>query len=113
MAVMNTELIAVLASSTLVPYRLVTAAGAYCGLDTTQNHIGVSVENAISGDSVTLRLPNAGTVKTTASEAIAAGDQLYKAASGKVSKTATGSVLIGIAVTAASGDGSIFEALLR
>jgi hypothetical protein len=113
MAIMSHGHIAITASATLVPYRLVTAAGAYAGLSTTQDHVGVSMEHAASGESVTVRLPNAGTVKLTASEAIAAGAQLYKAADGKVSDTATDSVLIGIAITAASGDGSIFEALLR
>jgi hypothetical protein len=113
MAIMQHGHIAIAASATLLPYRLVTAAGAYCALDTTPDHVGVTTEHAASGESVTVRLPNAGTVKLTASEAIAAGAQLYKAADGKVSDVATSSVLVGIAITAASADGSIFEALLR
>lgn len=54
-----------------------------------------------------------GTVRLIASEAIAVGDVLYSAANGKVSKTSGGSAVIeGIALTAASGDGSEFIARL-
>lgn len=44
-----------------------------------------------------------------ASEAIVVGDVVYSAAAGKVSKTATSAVRLGIADTAASGDGVLFR----
>jgi Uncharacterized conserved protein (DUF2190) len=52
-------------------------------------------------------------VPMLASEAIAVGDDVLSAASGKVSTTTGGgAVLLGKAVTAASGDGVLFEVLL-
>ena len=53
-------------------------------------------------------------VPMIASEAIAVGDTIYSAASGKVSKTSGGgAVIVGKANTAASGDGVLFEVLLE
>jgi hypothetical protein len=103
------------ASAAVEAYRLVTAAGAHCGLSTTRDHVGVSQLKVLAAGTANLpiRLPSAGTCKVTASEAILKGDLLYKAANGKVSKTATGSVLVGIAKEPASGDNSIFEAFLN
>jgi len=52
-------------------------------------------------------------VPMLASEAIAVGDDVLSAASGKVSTTTGGgAVLLGKAATAASGDGVLFEVLL-
>jgi hypothetical protein len=102
------------AASALAVYRLVTASGAYAGLDTARDWVGVSQQavGAAGTANLPVRLPCAGSCKVVASEAIAKGDKLYKAASGKVSKTETGSVQVGVALEAASGDNSIFEAML-
>jgi hypothetical protein len=102
------------ASAAVEIYRLVTAAGAHCALDANRNHVGVSQQKVAAAGTANLpiRLPAAGTCKVTASVAIAKGDLLYKAADGKVSDLPTGSVQVGIAKEAASGDGAIFEAYL-
>lgn len=102
---------AVTASATIASRRLVTLLGAYCGLSTTRDWVGVSQEPRVSGEQIPVRYAHAGTAVMTASEAIVAGDPVYKAASGKVSKTSTGSVQVGIALEAASGDGIEFEVL--
>lgn len=53
-------------------------------------------------------------VPMTASEAIAIADPIYSAATGLVSKTSGGgAVLLGKAVTAATGTGILFEVLLE
>jgi hypothetical protein len=102
------------ATAAVEVYRLVTASGAACALDTARDWVGVSQQKVTAAGTANLpiRLPVAGTCKVTASEAIVKGDLLYKAANGKVSKTATSSVAVGRAKEAASGDGSIFEAFL-
>lgn len=53
-----------------------------------------------------------GTVVAIASEAIAVGDDVYSAADGKCSTTATNAVFIGRAKSAASGDGVLFELIV-
>lgn len=108
----NTPNIPIVAGANLAQALLVKANGTLCALDTTPDWIGVTDDSAASGAVVPVRLAAAGTVKLTASEAIVVGDRLYKAASGKVSKTATGSVAVGRALSAATGDGSIFEAVI-
>ena len=97
----------------LAIYRLVKPDGNYAALDANRDWLGVTQE-AVSASAlpVTLRLPVAGTCKVVASEAIAVGDKLYKAANGTISKTATSSVQVGVAITAASGANSVFEAAL-
>lgn len=102
---------AIQAAGTIAARRLVTAAGAYCALDTTRDWAGVSQEPRTIGQWIPVRFTKAGTCVMVASEAIVAGDVVYKAADGKVSKTATGSVRVGIALEAASGDGIEFEVL--
>jgi len=52
-------------------------------------------------------------VPMIAAEAIAIGDTIYSAASGKVALTSTSTVIVGKANTAASGDGILFEVILE
>ena len=53
-----------------------------------------------------------GIVPMLADGAIAVGDTIYSAASGKVGLTSTGAVIIGKANTAASGDNILFEVIV-
>lgn len=67
---------------------------------------------ASAGGSGTYKPLNApGTQVAIASEAIAVGDDVFTAASGKCSTTATAAVFIGRAKQAASGDGVLFEVI--
>lgn len=75
------------------------------------NWIGVTQSAVVnSGDpvSVVLRAP---TMQMTAAAAITAGAFCYTAASGKVSTTATGAFLVGVALTASTADGDIIEVM--
>ncbi len=94
-------------------YRLVAADGTYQdGASTTRTHVGVTQEaQATSGKPVTVRT-GAGDRKLTAKEAITVGDLLYYDSVGKVGKTSASNTAVGRAITAASGDGAIFEACL-
>ena len=78
--------------------------------DATDYGIGVAqIGVAISVD-VEIRLDShGGSSKMTASGAISAGAKVYAAASGKIA--ATGTLLIGTALDAASGNGSVIEVL--
>lgn len=77
----------------------------------TDVELGTMEEPAFaSGEHGTVRLRTAGgTVKMVAASAITAGVAVYAAASGKVDDN--GSIVIGTAVTAASGDNSVIEVL--
>lgn len=108
----NAPNVPIVASATIPAYTLVDGAGANTALNANRDWVGVAQEAATSGQTMPVRIAAAGTCKITASEAILVGDRLYKAASGRVSKTATSSVQVGVAITAASGAGSIFEAIL-
>ena len=77
------------------------------------DEIGTSRCYAELDQPLSVRLATAaGTVKVMAGAAITAGDQIESAASGKVITKAAGA-LWGIALTAASGDGSIIEAIRK
>ena len=101
---------AILASATLAAYRLITGAGAYAGADANSDVVGVTQEPAASGAYVPTRFLTAGTVKLTASGAITANVNVYKAANGKIGTTNTNK-LIGIALEAATADGDVIEVL--
>lgn len=58
-------------------------------------------------------LQNGSIIPMLATGALAVGDTVYSAASGTVSSTSTSAVLLGKAVTAASGSGILFEVLLE
>ena len=107
----NNPGISVKAGAALVARRLITQAGIYCVLDLVKDWVGVTQEPRAITEYTPVRLTKAGTCVLVASEAIVAGDVVYKAAAGKVSKTATGSVRVGIALEAASGDGIEFQVL--
>jgi hypothetical protein len=104
----------VLAGVALTPNLLVTPAGALCAVSTTRTHAGVTQESqATVGKPCTVRRTGADfSTKVIAALAIAVGDLLYYDANGKVGKTSAGNTLIGIALTAASGNNSVFEAQL-
>lgn len=72
--------------------------------------IGITKQAFAASGTGVVRLLNApGTQIGTASEAIAVGDPVYSAAAGKISKTAGGgALLLGVATSAASGDGGLF-----
>lgn len=90
---------------------LISPAGVVTVISTVRDWVGATQEPRKVGEFVNVRLPHAGTMILTASEAIVLGDQVYKAAGGKVSKTSTGSVRVGIALEAASGNGLEFQVL--
>jgi len=73
--------------------------------------IGVTQYGVASGEQVAVNLLAHGkTMEMTASAAISAGAKIYAAANGKIGTTSTNR-RIGIALQAASGDGSIIEVL--
>jgi hypothetical protein len=93
------------AGAALTEWKLVKADGTLCGLDANYDWIGVTQMTAASGSQVPVRFPEAGTARIICSATIAVGDAVYKAASGCVSTVSTGSVKVGIALSAgASGD---------
>jgi hypothetical protein len=100
--------IAVRATATIPQYALVTVAGALCGANATTDIIGVAMESRENGKLIPVRFLTAGTIPAIASEAIAVGDLVYKAASGKVGKTNT-NLLVGIALEAAAADGDFIQ----
>lgn len=93
--------------------RVKLSAGVLAAAGSTDVEIGTLQEESFaSGDVRAVLLRNAaGTAEMVASEAITAGNPVYAAASGKVA--ASGTVLLGIAISAASADGDIIEVLRR
>lgn len=79
----------------------------------TDHELGTLVQPTFAaGDEVAVHLRTAqGTVKMVASEAITAGNPVYAAASGKIA--ASGTVLIGIALEAATANNDVIEVLRR
>lgn len=107
----NNPGISVKAGAALVARRLVKFDGNYCGLDANKDWVGVTQEPRAINEYTPCRLTKAGTCVLVASEAIVLGDVVYKAANGKVSKTAAASIRVGIALEAATGDGLEFQVL--
>lgn len=68
---------------------------------------------AASGTAAFFPIQPGGIIPMLADGAIVVGDTIYSAASGKVGKTSTSTVLMGKANTAASGDGVLFEVLVN
>lgn len=88
-----------------------TAANTVSYADAGEAHIGITTDGCASGDLVSVKLKNhPGTVKVTAAGAITVNADVYGAADGKVSTTLSGAVVF-IALAAASGDGSVIEAM--
>lgn len=100
----NNPGISVLAGADLVARRLVTAAGAYCGVSVVRDWVGVTQEPVLNGKYGPVRLVKAGTCIMVAAAAITVNSVVYKAANGKISTTSTGSIRVGIALEAASAD---------
>ena len=72
--------------------------------------VGTSIEGVAGDKDMAVRMfEHGGSHKMTASGEIAAGDLVYAADDGKVA--ATGTLLIGTALDAATGDGSVIEVL--
>jgi hypothetical protein len=68
---------------------------------------------AASGTLSAFQIQAGGIIPCIAAEAIAVGDTVYSAASGKVALSSSSTVLIGKANQAASADGVIFEVLVN
>lgn len=81
----------------------------YAGLN--EASIGFTTHDCASGDEVGVKLNNyPGTRKVTVASSCTSGAALYSAASGKVDDASSGAGnIIGYALEAASGDGSIIE----
>ena len=97
----------------IAPYLRVKLTGGFLTIAAAaDNEIGILEERTQNGDTLgTVRLPSiSNTVRVTAAGAIASGATIYRAAGGKVSTTVVGTAW-GIALEAASGDGSIIEAI--
>lgn len=104
-----------IATTALEPFRLVTVdssgqvgytglAGAFDG--STDDRANTAL------DPVSVRLRSAsGTHKLTASKSIAAGALVYPVANGKITD-ASNATVVGRALEAASGDGSVIEVLV-
>jgi len=91
-------------------YLRVKASGRTVRLaDASDYGIGCIQKACSSGDKVAIRLDAAGTSKMVASAAITAGAKVYAAASGKIA--ATGTLIVGTALDAASGNNSVIEVL--
>lgn len=110
-ATITNDTISRTASAALSQHRLVrvNSSGqlAVCGVG--QSPRGVTTKESASGDlaSATL-IASDKTLRMTASAAISRGALVFAAASGKISSTAAGAP-IGVALEAATGDGSIIE----
>jgi len=90
--------------------RVIATARTVTLADEDDYGIGVTQKDVDSGDFVAIRLDShGGSSKMNASGAIAAGAKVYAADDGQIA--ATGTRLIGTAIDAASGDGSVIEVL--
>lgn len=94
--------------------RVKLSSGLLVAAGLTDKELGVmETPSFASGDVVSVRLRTAqGTCQMIAAAAITLGAAVYTAASGKISSTATATgFLIGEALEAASGNGSLIEVL--
>lgn len=111
MAVQNEGIRSFPAGEALVKNRRVKLNGSgevvYADAGGSDNHIGFTLDNYASGDIAAVQLKTP-TVLATAATSVTVGTAVYGAADGKVGTSSSGAVL-GVAVTAASGDGAIFE----
>ena len=110
--------LSLVAGADLVSHRLVklsSGEAVYNTATSTDNPIGVTKLNAKDGDDVSIAPINKeGTVEICAAGAITKGVDVYAAADGKVQALPVAAATyrhIGIAMAAASGDGSIIEVL--
>lgn len=100
-------------NSAIAPFLRVKLSAGYLVVATAaDDELGILEERALATDtSKGVRLPNSGeTVRVTAAGAITALADVYRAAGGKISATPNGRRW-GVALEAASGDGSQIEVL--
>ena len=104
--------LAIVATAAVGRYTVVTAAGAVQnGASVTRTHVGIAQQDYASGEVMQVRMPHAGSAKVVANAAIAVNALVYYDANGRVGTTAASNTAVGIALTAASGAGSIIEML--
>lgn len=96
------------ASGAIVANRFVTPAGDQAEAD--ENTLGVARSNAADGEQVAVDV--LGTAVVEAGAAIAAGATVKSNAAGKAITWASSGAKVGIALEAATGDGSFIEVLL-
>lgn len=100
------------AAGAIAQHLRVKTSGALAVAGSTDVELGTMEQTATAAGPATVRLRTApGTCKMVASEAITKNDPCYAAASGKVA--ASGTVLIGIALEAATSNGDVIEVLRR
>lgn len=77
--------------------------------DEDEQHIGITLNRVVAGESVAVRPRNAtGSAEACAAAAFAAGAKLYGAADGKVTGTGgQGLITVGVALESATADGDI------
>jgi len=93
-----------------VPFLRVKASGRTANIaDASDYGIGTNQEDYDEDDEMTVRTYGQGSCKMVASGAISAGDKVYAAASGKIA--ATGTLTMGTALDAATGNNSVIEVL--
>lgn len=111
------------------PFQLVTAAAiaVYRGVkvsaaglatlwaagDTYPSLIGVAIDTYASGATGAFAPVQKGIMWMMAGAAIAANANVYPAANGKISSTAASGSIIGVALDAASGDGSVIRVAVQ
>lgn len=95
-------------SGTVAAHRFVSSVGAAVAADA--NALGVARTSGVSGDLVALDV--LGTTIVEAGAAITAGDTLKVTTGGKAITWATSGAKVGIALQAATGDGSLIEVFL-
>lgn len=106
----NAPNLSINAGASLVRWRFVKADGTYCGVSATRTHVGVTQEDqATSGSPVSVRMPQAGTLKVEAAGAIAAAAAVFYDTNGRVGTTSASNTQVGVALQAASGAGSMIE----
>ena len=89
------------------------AAGYVSIAGATEDCIGVTVAPVLAGSPVGVRLKNSsGSALFTAASAVAANAPVYGVAAGQVDDVPAGNVLVGYALDAAVGAGSVIEVLL-
>jgi Uncharacterized conserved protein (DUF2190) len=103
----------ILAGAALVANRLVKYDGTYCAVSTVRNHAGITQEaQPTTGKPVTVRKPGCNfSDKVETAAAISAGAAVYYDTNGRIGTTSASNTQVGIALTAASGAGSVIEVL--
>jgi len=81
--------------------------------DAADDYIGVTIDAALSGEGVAVKLKNAaGSVEVEAAGEITVNSIIYGAADGKVQVSSTNNNKFGRALEAASGSGAVIEGIM-